>query len=68
MGYIPRGADAYWHADDDHCPWCGEDGYSTRYPCCIEDMGGDDPDPDAYDDEEHAARMAAYAGDTTDDV
>ena len=23
MSYIPRGADAYWHADDDYCPHCG---------------------------------------------
>lgn len=65
MAFIPKGADAYWHADDDHCPHCGEDGYSTRYPCCLEDLGGEDPDPDAYDDENHAARMAAFAEEVT---
>lgn len=62
---IPRGADAYWHADDDHCPHCGEDGYSSRHPCCLTDLGADDPDPDAYGDETHAARMAVFADEVT---
>lgn len=58
----------------DPCPWCGEDRRLSVDPetglCCRWDYemaeAATDPDPDAYDDEHHVRRMAAFAGDTDD--